>query len=186
MRRHINNLLSVIHSFCRMLFLKALYFKGLKFYPVQRLSPSVVFEMNRGSKVFLGKTIRVHSGSKIKIRTGGKLIIGDNVKINYNGVIVCHDEIVIGAGTEFGPAVYIYDHDHDYKIGLNKQEYKTAPVKIGENCWIGANCVLLRGTELGDNCVVAAGSVIKGKYPANCLIYQKRDTRTLIEDKNND
>ena len=51
------------------------------------------------------------------------------------------------------------------RAGFAAMKYKTAPVEIGNNVWIGANCVILRGTKIGDNCVVAAGSVIKGRVP---------------------
>lgn len=180
MRRQINNMISVVHSFGRMCLLKAIHLKDFRFYPVERFSPNVVFEMNRGAKVSLGKKVRVHSGSKIKVRTGAKFAIGANVKINYNCIIACHEEVSIGTGTEFGPSVYVYDHDHDYRAGLKENKFKTAPVKIGENCWIGANSVILRGTELGNNCVVAAGTIVKGKYPANCMIYQKKETETKV------
>lgn len=182
MRRFINNIISVIFTFIKFLFIKLFMGENFKYSVVERFSPDVVTEFSRISRVVLGKCIRVHSGSKIKVRTGGKLIIGDNVKINYNCFIICHDEIFIGDGTEFGPNVFLYDHDHDYKKGLNidsKTEYfKKAPIVIGKNCWIGANSVLLRGTVLGDNCVVGAGSVINGQYSANELIIQKRTTIT--------
>lgn len=185
MRRQINNLISVAHSFARMCLIKLFHIKTFIFYPVQRFSPSVVFEVNCGAKVSLGKKVRVHSGTKIKVRSNGKLVIGDNVKINYNCIIACHEEIQIGEGTEFGPSVYVYDHDHDYRAGLKEEKYKTAPVKIGKNCWIGANSILLRGTELGDNCVVAAGSVIRGSYPSDCIIYQKKETKTILGEMAN-
>lgn len=183
MRRHINNIISVLWTFMRLTFYKLIHLSNLRFHIIQRFSPDVVLEINKGGITFLGKRVRVHSGSKIKIRKKARLSIGDDVKINYNCIIVCHDEISIGAGTEFGPSVYVYDHDHDYRAGLKEGKYKTAPVKIGKNCWIGANTILLRGTELGDNCVVAAGSVVKGKYPANSLIYQKRETEIREIDK---
>ena len=176
MRRTVNNIVSVIHSLLRMLILKIVHFDSLKFCLIERFSPNVVFEFNRGGKASLGKRVRVHSGSKIKVRAGGSLCIGDDVKMNYNCIVVARDFVEIGSGTEFGPSVYVYDHDHDYKAGLKAEKYKTSPIRIGKNCWIGANTVILQGTELGDNCVVAAGSVLRGKYPANSLIYQQRQT----------
>lgn len=91
---------------------------------------------------------------------------------------MCMDSISVGEGTVFGPSVYVYDHDHDYAVGIEKDEYKTEPVVIGKNCWIGANTVILRGTKLGDNCVVGAGCVIRGEYPDNTVIVQKRETVT--------
>ena len=54
--------------------------------------------------------------------------------------------------------------------------YNTGKLKIGKNCWIGANTVILRGTVLGDNCVVGAGSVLKGHYESGSIILQKRET----------
>lgn len=102
--------------------------------------------------------------------------IGSNAKLNYNCIIACHDQIDIGESTEFGPPVYLYDHDHDYRAGLKENKFKSAPISIGKNCWIGANTVILRGTEIGDNCVVGAGSVIKGKFPSGSVIIQKKVT----------
>jgi len=176
MRRTINNLISVIYSFFRFGIMKIWNGKGFSFHWIERFSPNVVVEINHGAKVCFGKSVRVHSGSKLKVRSNANLKIEANVRINYNCIIACHEDIYIGEGTEFGPSVYVYDHDHDYKVGLERNEFKTASVKIGKNCWIGANSIILRGTELGDNCIVAAGTVLKGKIPANSLVYQKRDT----------
>ena len=85
----------------------------------------------------------------------------------------------IGEGTEFGPSVYLYDHDHDYRVGLKEEKFLSAPVVIGKNCWIGANTVILRGTVIGDNCVIGAGSVIKGCFPDKSVIVQRRTTEIL-------
>lgn len=75
----------------------------------------------------------------------------------------------------------IYDHDHDFraKNGLKELKYKTSPVEIGDNVWIGANTVILRGAKIGNNCVITASSVIKGEYPDNSIIVQKRNTETI-------
>lgn len=183
MRRQFNNAVSVAYSALRLGICKLCNGNNLKTGLVERISPNVVLEFNKGSKVSLGRKIRIHSGSKIKVRPGAQLRIGDNVKINYYCVIACQDTISIGDGTEFGPSVYLYDHDHDYRKGLcaNSDEacFKKAPVHIGKNCWIGANTVILRGTTIGDNCVVGAGCVLKGTYPPNSVIVQKRTTEIM-------
>ena len=179
MRRKVNNIISVIHSFFRFILLKFLFGRNIHVELIERFSPNVVFEMNKGGKVYLGKMVRVHSGCKFKVRRDAELEIGDNVKINYYCIFACREKIKIGAGTEFGPSVYLYDHDHDYRVGLKEDKFKSAPIVIGKNCWIGAQTVILRGTTLGDNCVVGAGSVLRGIYPANSVIVQKRDTQVL-------
>ncbi len=184
MRRLLNNIISVLFSLVKFSLVKIFYWKDFTFSPIERFSPNVVTEFNKGSNVILGKQIRVHSGCKIKVRRGAKLKIGNNVKLNYNCIIVCHDQIEIGEGTEFGPSVLLYDHDHNYKDGFyadsNKESYISKPIKIGKNCWIGANTVVLRGTEIGDNCVVGAGCVLNGKYESNTVIVQKRETMVKI------
>lgn len=179
MRKLINNIISVVFSFVKFSLMKLFYWKGFTFSPIERFSPNVVTEFNRGSRVHLGKMVRVHSGSKIKVRDGAKLSVGNNVKINYNCIIACHNKIEIGEGTEFGPSVYLYDHDHDYRAGLKEDKFKSAPIVIGKGCWIGANTVILRGTTLGDNCVVGAGCVIKGRFQEGSVIIQKRITQII-------
>lgn len=178
MRRQINNVISVGYSALRMIALKVVHGKNADVGLIERISPNVVIELNRGGKLKLADKVRVHSGSKIKVRKGADMSLGKEVKVNYNCMFFCHDHIEIGEGVEFGPNVLVYDHDHDFRhpAGLKAEAYKTGAVVIGKECWIGANTVILRGTTLGDNCVVGAGSVIKGNFPAGTVIVQKRDT----------
>ena len=176
-RRRLGNVISVLFTLIKFSIMKVVLGKGFKFDIIERFSPNVVTEFNKGSKVVLGKKVRVHSGSKLKARPGARLCLGDGVKMNYNCIVVCRSEITIGAGTEFGPSVYVYDHDHDFRVGLSKDEIANDSVTIGKNCWIGANTVILRGTSIGDNTVVGAGCVIKGDYPSDSVIVQKRETK---------
>lgn len=175
MRRQFNNIISVVHSAIRFGLLKLLNGKNFKASIVERFSPNVVFEMTNGAKVKLGKMVRAHSGCKFKIRKNAELVIGDGVKINYYCIFACHEKITVGEGTEFGPSVYLYDHDHDFRAGLKENKYKSAPITIGKNCWIGANTVILRGATIGDNCVIGAGSVVYGHIPDNTVFIQHRE-----------
>ena len=43
-------------------------------------------------------------------------------------------------------------------------------IKIGDNVFIGNNCTLLPNTTVGDNCIIGAGSVVRGKFPDNSVI----------------
>lgn len=180
MRRLINNIISCLYTAIRFSWLKIFHFSGFRFHLVERFSPNVVVELGKKSSIILGKMVRVHSGTKIKVRKNAKLIMETGVKLNYNCIIACHNQIKIGAGTQFGPSVYLYDHDHDYKSGLEKNMYLEDPIEIGKNCWIGANTVILRGTKIGDNCVVGAGCILKGVFPNNSVIVQKRLTDIKI------
>lgn len=176
MRIILCNVISVLWTFIKFGMMKLFLLSSFHFSVIERFSPRVVTDFSKKGKTRIGKKVRAHSGCKFKTRAGGKFTIGDNVRINYNCIFVCKEEISIGEGTEFGPSVCIYDHDHDYKSGLKEEKFLCSPVVIGKNCWIGANTVILRGTRLGDNCVVGAGCVLKGSYSDNSVIVQKRET----------
>ena len=111
--------------------------------------------------------------------SGGVLKIGDNVGLNTNCIIACHEKIEIGSNVEFGPNVCVYDHDHDFRAegGLKAGKFKTAPVFIGEGTWIGANSIILKGTQIGRDCVIGAGSIVSGVVPDNSIFTQRRETR---------
>lgn len=115
----------------------------------------------------------MHNGSKIRVRKQGNLTIGNNLGMSNGCVITCYEKISIGSNVMFGPNVLIYDQDHDYKTteGIKALKYKTAPIKIGDNVWIGANSIILRGSTIGNNCVIAAGSIVKGEIPENSLFH---------------
>lgn len=151
---------------------------------VAQLSPLSEITLERGAHLRFGRGFRLRDGAKLRIRRGGELTIGSNSSVNTNNFIVCHEKITIGDNVQLSPNVQIYDHDHDYRAhgGVAAMKYKTAPVEIGNNVWIGANCVILRGTKIGDNCVVAAGSIVKGEFPANTLIIQKRTTELITRE----
>jgi acetyltransferase-like isoleucine patch superfamily enzyme len=57
-------------------------------------------------------------------------------------------------------------------------------IRIGNNVFVGTNCIILYGTTIGDNCIVGAGSVVRGHYPDNSVIVgnpAKVVTRTSIQ-----
>lgn len=64
--------------------------------------------------------------------------------------------------------------------GVKAMHFKTSPIVIGNNVWIAANSIILRGSNIGDNAVIAAGSIVKGTVPANTLYLQKK-SKELIE-----
>jgi len=143
---------------------------------ISLVSPLTEITMDRGAKLKLGKNFKMRDGAKIRVRKDAICIIGNNTAINCNNMIACRERIEIGADVQMSQNVQIYDHDHDFRVpgGVKAGKYRTAPVKIGNNVWIGANTVILRGTEIGDNCVIGAGCILKGQYKEGSVIIQKR------------
>lgn len=90
-------------------------------------------------------------------------------------MLVCREAIIIGKRTAIGPNTSIYDHDHSLYNDID--DFITEGINIGNDVWIGANVVILKGVTIGDRSVIAAGSVIAQDVEADTLIYQKRDNR---------
>lgn len=181
MRHFLANIFSTLYSLIKFPLMKLFFFRRFHFYPIQRFSPNVIVSIGKKSTLRLGKTVRAHSGCRFASVAGGDLRIDANCRFNYNCAVVCRHSIHIQKGVEFGPNVLIYDHDHDFRAkgGLKAGKFKNAPVVIGENTWIGANVVILRGTTIGKNCVIGAGCVIRGDIPDNTLVVQKKETEYI-------
>lgn len=172
----ISDIFAALRANFKCLWLNMLHHKGLYYHPFLRVQSDVEIRL-QGGVINLGKGVLIASNSVISATDGGKLSIGKMVGINRNSMIMCHDMVCIGDNTIMGPGVYIYDHDHvfDSTDGVRRNEYLTATITIGKNCWIGANTVILRGTTIGDNCLIAAGCVVKGNVPAGSVVIQKRE-----------
>lgn len=167
----------IIVANIKCLLLKIIMPKRIRYKHILRFGKSVIVSIRNKAKVTIGNKVFVGAYSDIASRDGGVLEIGDSVHIGKRNIITCHESIVISKGTILAPDVKIYDHDHMITNGkVEPKKYVTSPVYIGEDCWIGANVVILRGTKIGNNCVVGAGCVLKGEYPDNAVIVQKKDT----------
>ncbi len=163
----------------KMVWTKLFHFRSFSGPVISLISPHTEITMDSGAELRIGKGFKMRDGAKIRVRKGAVCIIGNNSSVNSNNMIVCHERIEIGDDVQLSPNVQIYDHDHDFRTegGVKAGKYKTAPVIIGNNVWIGANTIILRDSEIGDNCVIGAGCVLKGKYEADSVIIQKRNEK---------
>lgn len=80
--------------------------------------------------------------------------------------------ILVGEDCMFAHSVQIRSTDSHSIIDLDGQRVNPAKdVKIGNHCWIGLRCIILKGTEISNHCVVAAGAVCSKNYPeTNCIL----------------
>ena len=102
------------------------------------------------------------------------LRIGSGVNIGNRFSCLCSDSVTIGDRTLIASDVFITSYNH----GMELEEYSSygdtplvsKPVKIGKGCWIGEKAVILPGVELGDRCIVGAGSIVSKSFPDRCII----------------
>lgn len=123
---------------------------------------------------FWSNLLGVYQRTIIVAKGKGKIKIGDRVGIS-GSTIYSWDSIEIGDDTIIGVNVKIVDTDFhpidpDARKKGDNSVAATRPVKIGKNVFIGMNSLILKGSEIGDNCIVGAGSVVSGKFPANSVI----------------
>lgn len=123
----------------------------------------------KGTKIIIKENVIIDSFVKIKPTGGtGDLIINDNCVINSGCVLYT------GNGIEFGENVAVAANctfaptNHEYKnknIPIRNQGFKPSKggIKIGNDVWIGANCVILDGADIGNGCVIGANSLVLGK-----------------------
>lgn len=138
-------------------------------------------QINRNSGVVsFGKNVMFNSytdhswNSKCKLIVLAKatLTIGDNSGMN-GAMIYCSQKVVIGNHVKIGGGTRISDSNHhslDYKIRRTSEDSKhakSAPIIIGNDVFIGANCYIGKGVTIGDRSIVAAGSVVVKSIPAD-------------------
>lgn len=101
---------------------------------------------------------------------GYNIHVGRNFYAGYNCTILDMAEVRIGDDCMIAPNVGIYTAGHSVQPeGRNKSGYGI-PITIGNNVWIGGHCVVLAGVSIGDNSIVAAGSVVTKDVPANTIV----------------
>ncbi len=106
------------------------------------------------------------------IKPGASIELADHCGMS-GCKIVCCTKVCIGEYTMIGANVTIYDckqHDYNPAVGWRDiAELTGAPITIGKRCFIGMNCVILKGVTIGDNCVISAGTIISEDVPAGHL-----------------
>jgi acetyltransferase-like isoleucine patch superfamily enzyme len=95
--------------------------------------------------------------------------IGEGCFLNRGTMLAALERIEIGDHVMFANNCFVGDSDHrhdDPDVPVTWQGFVArGPVKIGSNCWFGANCVITGGVEIGDRCVVGANSVVTQSLP---------------------
>lgn len=174
---HMRTIIRVGSSLLRNAILKMLHGSNYQCTLLNACALNTIISIRGMGKLYIGKHLSSSSGMELCAVDKGMLRIGNNVNFNKNCTVICRKKISIGDNCLFGPGCQVFDHDHDYtQTGRDrKTHFLTGEITIGNGVWFGANCVILRNTKIGDNCVFGAGTIIKGIYPSNMLVVQKRE-----------
>lgn len=103
--------------------------------------------------------------------------ISNNCFFNNYCTIASRAGITTGEGTILGENVKVYDHNHCYKdlnTPIKYQGYTEAPIHIGKHYFIASNVVILKGVTIGDNCVIGAGCVVYKNVPEGTVLLNRK------------
>ncbi len=142
-------------------------------------SDAKVGKLSIGTHFICNNTIKSNSIGVIQpclfnIKPGGRLIIGNNVGIS-GSTIRATESVTIGDNVLVGTGCLITDTDahplnwRDRIEGLSEKTL-SAPIVIGNNVFIGARSIILKGVTIGERSVIGAGSVICKDVPSDCVV----------------
>lgn len=141
----------------------------IEIHPDARVSALADIEDSiRGTRIVIEENVAIDAFVKIKPAGGiGDVIIGAKSVINSGCVLYSGNGIRLGIGVAVAANCTFAPVNHEYKdrgIPIREQGFRPSKggIVIGDDVWLGANCVILDGTEIGSGCVVAAGSVVRG------------------------
>jgi acetyltransferase-like isoleucine patch superfamily enzyme len=158
--------------------------------PIRILGKLPVLKVPADSQVILGKKVVLNSDANrsntaltfrctLACGLNGIIEIGDNTMLN--GVsITAYEKVSIGKNCQIASCTFVADTDfHPVNSTMREREVNghkidhsevnKSAVRIGDNVWIGWGCTILKGVTIGDNSIIAAGSVVLSDVPSNAL-----------------
>lgn len=141
----------------------------------------VTYSINHTANEFLDDTLRPlfsqlfgdaldkssHILPPCYIDFGRQVKVGKNVFINHNCTMMSAGGIEIGDDVQIGPQVTITTTNHDF---ADRYTLICKPVRIQNNVWIGAGALILPGVTIGENAVIAGGSVVTKDVEPNVVV----------------
>lgn len=105
-------------------------------------------------------------------RESPRIRIGACSYVNRFTMFDASESIVVGARCMIGPHCYVTDHDHGTiaGVGIAGQPLRSSATRIGDDVWIGAGAIVLKGVSIGDGAVVGAGAVVIHDVPAGAIV----------------
>ncbi len=144
------------------------------------------FRSQQPRAVILGDHVSCYAGCSFAVGQNGSCSVGNFTLLN-GALIMAEERIEIGSHCLISWNVGIADSDFHpldpaqrridaealapyWKDRPARPQLRTRPVIIADNVWIGMHSIILKGVTIGENSVVAAGSVVTKPVPANVVV----------------
>ena len=132
---------------------------------------NTVIECHKKARIVIHGKISLHRGCQIVVRDGGVLRVGSETYFSEGCKITCREKIDIGENCAIAWGVQIIDTDEH--VVINNDQTITniaAPIRINNHVWIGCNAIILKGVTIGENSIIAAGSIVTKDVPPHSLV----------------
>src|SRR3954451_17970 len=156
----------------RWAYLKLRWGKRLQTDGLCFVGPKVKLEIGRAAVLKLGRWSWLGHGTKIRVHEG-TCEIGAKSVLGQECTISAFQHVSIGRECVIADRVMLIDFDHgvvEVERPIRLQGIYKRDVRVGSNCWIGYGACILRGTTIGDNCIVGTSSVVTKDVPDNAVV----------------
>jgi acetyltransferase-like isoleucine patch superfamily enzyme len=161
-----------LRLFARLAWLKVRFGPRLQLDGLAFVCPNVTLEIGKGAVLRLGRWSWLGHGTKIRVHEG-EVSIGAKTVMGQECTISAFQHVSIGRECVIADRVMLIDFDHgvvEVERPIRDQGIYKRDVRVGHNVWVGYGACFLRGTTVGDNCVVGTSTVITKDVPANAVV----------------
>jgi acetyltransferase-like isoleucine patch superfamily enzyme len=126
--------------------------------------------IGKGTRVELGRSVRIRQ--KVVLNGGGTIVVGEHTLLN-GCWIQALERVDVGAWSLLSDCGVTDTDHHNLTPRLRHAgalPQVTEPVVLGRNVWVGLGAVLLKGTTVGEDSVVGAGAVVRGRVPDGVVV----------------
>ena len=132
-------------------------------------SPVTSTIFKTGGKILVEGRATIQDGCEINV--SGELTLGNNFRCNKGTKIDAKKQVVFGSDVLIGPQCYISDSDGHSLMSLDGAVInEDEAIKVGRHVWLGRGVFILKGSEIGEDCVVGAASVVNRKIRLSNVI----------------
>lgn len=126
--------------------------------------------LGTGAELLLTGRVQIFRGTRVFVNDGGRLTIGGGSYVNDCSTITCFQDMQIGSGCAISWETNLLDGNIHEFVASGVARPRTAPVRIGDDVWIGAGATVLSGVTVGAGAVIGAGAVVTSDVPPGTLV----------------
>lgn len=152
--------------------------KNVKFEDYSEIHGLCRDGLHFGNNVTIGRGTMIRPSSYYGNDLGCGLVIGDNSSIGPHAYVGCSGKIIIGNNVMFGPKCSLFAENHNFDSAnklIKNQGVNQKGIIIGDDCWFGSNVIILDGVNIGNGCVVGAGTLVNKDLENGTVLVDKRN-----------